>query len=160
MVQTKQLHVNGEARTVTADDDRSLLSVLREELKLTGAHYGCGEGQCGACTVLLEGKPVRSCITPIASVGNRPVITVEGLEKNGKLHPVQQAFLDADALQCGYCTPGMIMSSVGLLQKNPSPAEAEIDHALQGNVCRCGTYRRIVRAVALAAKQGKTTAHR
>src|ERR1051326_5101043 len=129
MAQTTNLKINGAAHSVTVEPDRSLLSVLREELKLTGAHYGCGEGQCGACTVLLDGKPVRSCITPLSSVGNRPIVTIEGLEKEGRLHPVQQAFLDADALQCGYCTPGMIMSAVGLLQKNSSPNEAEIEHA-------------------------------
>jgi len=154
MAQTTKLNINGTTHTVTADGDRSLLGVLREELKLTGAHYGCGEGQCGACTVLLDGKAVRSCITPISSVGSRSVVTIEGLEKNGQLHPVQQAFLDADALQCGYCTPGMIMSAVGLLQKNPAPSEAEIEHGMQGNICRCGTYRRILRAVHAAAKKG------
>ena len=158
MAQTRNLRVNGEAHKIEADGDRSLLSVLREDLKLTGAHYGCGEGQCGACTVLLDGKPVRSCITPIAAVGNRSVTTIEGVEKNGVLHPVQQAFLDADALQCGYCTPGMIMSAVGLLQKNPSPTEPDIEHALQGNICRCGTYRRIVRAVKQAAGPSKRSA--
>src|SRR5437588_9398582 len=160
MAQTTNLKINGAVHSVTAEADRSLLSVLREELKLTGAHYGCGEGQCGACTVLLDGKAVRSCITPVGSVGNRQVLTVEGLEKNGALHPVQQAFLDADALQCGYCTPGMIMSAVGLLQKNGSPTEPEIEHALQGNICRCGTYRRIVRAVRKASKQGKEAARK
>ena len=140
---------------MAAEVDRSLLSVLREELKLTGAHYGCGEGQCGACTVLLDGKAIRSCITTVGSVGNRSVQTIEGLEKNGVLHPVQQAFLDADALQCGYCTPGMILSAVALLQKTLSPTEPEIEHALHGNMCRCGTYRRIVRAVQSAAAKGR-----
>jgi aerobic-type carbon monoxide dehydrogenase small subunit (CoxS/CutS family) len=154
MAQTTKLRINGTTHTVSAEADRPLLGVLREDLKLTGAHYGCGEGQCGACTVLLDGKPVRSCITPISSVGSRSVTTIEGLEKDGNLHPVQQAFLDADALQCGYCTPGMIMSAVGLLQKTASPTEAEIEHAMQGNVCRCGTYRRIVRAVTAASKKG------
>ncbi len=153
MAETVRLRVNGMARTVPGDGDRTLLSVLRDDMKLTGAHYGCGEGQCGACTVLLDGKAVRSCITPLASVGNRSVETVEGLEKDGKLHPVQQAFLDADALQCGYCTPGMIMSAVGLLRKSPSPGVPEIEHALQGNVCRCGTYRRILRAVKSAGRK-------
>jgi len=152
---TMQIKINGVVHSVNAEADRSLLSVLREELKLTGAHYGCGEGQCGACTVLLDGKGTRSCITPVGSVGNRPVTTIEGLEKNGALHPVQQGFLDADALQCGYCTPGMIMSAVALLQKTPTPSEPEIEHALQGNVCRCGTYRRIVRAVRSAASKGR-----
>jgi aerobic-type carbon monoxide dehydrogenase small subunit (CoxS/CutS family) len=154
MAEAYRLHINGAEHAVTAESDRSLLSVLREELRLTGAHYGCGEGQCGACTVLLDGKAVRSCITPVGSVGTSAIVTIEGLEQNGKLHPVQQAFLDADALQCGYCTPGMILSAVGLLRKTPSPTEAEIGHALQGNVCRCGTYRRILRAVHAAANAG------
>ena len=155
MPNTIQLKINGSSHSVAAEVDRSLLSVLREELKLTGAHYGCGEGQCGACTVLLDGKAIRSCITTVGSVGNRSVQTIEGLEKNGVLHPVQQAFLDADALQCGYCTPGMILSAVALVQKTPSPTEPEIEHALQGNMCRCGTYRRIVRAVQSAAAKGR-----
>ena len=155
MPNTIQLKINGSSHSVAAEADRSLLSVLREELKLTGAHYGCGEGQCGACTVLLDGKAIRSCITTVGSVGNRSVQTIEGLEKNGVLHPVQQAFLDADALQCGYCTPGMILSAVALVQKTPSPTEPEIEHALQGNMCRCGTYRRIVRAVQSAAAKGR-----
>ena len=155
MPQTMQLKINGTIHSVTAEADRSLLSVLREELKLTGAHYGCGEGQCGACTVLLDGKAARSCITPVSSVGRRQVVTIEGLEKNGALHPMQQAFLDADALQCGYCTPGMIMSAVALLQKTPAPSEPEIEHSLQGNLCRCGTYRRIVRAVQSVAAKGR-----
>ena len=155
MPNTIQLKINGSSHSVAAEADRSLLSVLREELKLTGAHYGCGEGQCGACTVLLDGKAIRSCITTVGSVGNRSVQTIEGLEKNGVLHPVQQSFLDADALQCGYCTPGMILSAVALVQKTPSPTEPEIEHALQGNMCRCGTYRRIVRAVQSAAAKGR-----
>ena len=154
MAATTKISVNGAVHSVIVNGDRTLLSVLREELKLTGAHYGCGEGQCGACTVLVEGKAVRSCITPLASVGKRAVVTIEGLEKNGNLHPVQQAFLDADALQCGYCTPGMILSAVGLLRKNPTPGVSEIKHALQGNICRCGTYRRIIRAVQSASRKG------
>jgi nicotinate dehydrogenase subunit A len=158
MAETKKLRVNGAEHTVAAEDDRSLLSVLREDLKLTGAHYGCGEGQCGACTILLDGKPVRSCITPVGSVGRRAVTTIEGLEKDGALHPVQQAFLDSDAMQCGYCTPGMILSAVALLQKSRTLSEAEIEHGLQGNICRCGTYRRIVRAVQRAAERTRGTA--
>jgi aerobic-type carbon monoxide dehydrogenase small subunit (CoxS/CutS family) len=154
MAETTRIKVNGETHAVTADADRSLLGVLREDLKLTGAHYGCGEGQCGACTVLLDGKAVRSCITPLSSVGGKPIVTIEGLDKDGKLHPVQEAFLEADALQCGYCTPGMIMSAVALLQRTSAPTESEIEHGLQGNVCRCGTYRRIVRAVRGAAQKG------
>ena len=157
MDEQMRLWINGSEHVLATAADRSLLSVLREDLKLTGAHYGCGEGQCGACTVLLDGKAVRSCITPVGSVGSRKVTTIEGLEKDGRLHPVQQAFLDADALQCGYCTPGMIMSAVSLLRKTPSPTEPEIEHALEGNICRCGTYRRIVRAVRSAAVKGSVT---
>ena len=146
------LHINGKKYPIQAEPERSLLSVLRDDLDLTGSHYGCGEGQCGACTVLLDGQPTRSCITPISAVGKREIVTIEGLEQNGKLHPVQEAFLEADALQCGYCTSGMIVSAVGLLRKNSNPTEAEIIHGMQGNVCRCGTYRRIVRAIQAAAK--------
>ena len=149
-----RLRVNGAIHPVTTDRDRSLLGVLREDLQLTGPHYGCGEGQCGACTVLLDGKAVRSCITPVGSVGDRPIVTIEGLAGKDALHPVQQAFLDADALQCGYCTSGMIMTAVALLRKNASPTEAEIEHGMQGCLCRCGTYRRIVRAVHAAAHKG------
>ena len=157
MEKNLRIHVNGTFHElVSVDPDRSLLGVLREDLDLTGTHYGCGEGQCGACTVLLDNKPVRSCLTAVGEVGDRSVLTVEGLEKNGKLHPVQEAFLEADALQCGYCTSGMVMSSVALLRNTPNPAEPEIVRALQGNVCRCGTYRRIVQAVQSAAKmEGK-----
>ena len=147
-----QLHVNGITHAVEADPDRSLLSILRDDMEMTGSHYGCGEGQCGACTVLIDGQPTRSCITPLMSVGKRQVLTIEGLEKDGKLHPVQEAFLEADALQCGYCTSGMIMSAVGLLRKNSNPTETEILHGMQGNICRCGTYQRILRAIHLAAQ--------
>jgi len=130
-----------------------LLWVLRDELELTGTKYGCGEGQCGACTVLLDGAPVRSCLTRVSAVAGKEITTIEGLEQNGKLHPLQEAFIQADALQCGYCTPGMILSSVGLLKKTPHPTEPEIRRALQGNVCRCGSYSRIVAAVQIAAGQ-------
>lgn len=128
-----------------------LLWVLRDEMGFTGTKYGCGEGRCGACTVLIEGAPVRSCITPVASVAGKDITTIEGLEQNGKLHPVQEAFIQADALQCGYCTPGMILATVGLLNKTPSPSEPEIRRALEGNICRCGTYPRIISAVQMAA---------
>jgi len=131
--------------------ERMLLWVLRDELDLTGSKYGCGEGQCGACTVLLDGVAVRSCITPLKEAAGKKITTIEGLERNGQLHPVQEAFVKADALQCGYCTPGMILSSVSVLQKNPHPDDAEIRHGLQGNICRCGTYPRIVEAVRMAA---------
>ncbi len=153
------LEINGRTQRVEGDPERSLLGVLRDELDLTGSKYGCGEGQCGACTVLLAGSPVRSCITPIRAAAGKPITTIEGLANKGQLHPLQQAFLDADALQCGYCTPGMIMSGVGLLHKNPNPETAEIAHALQGNVCRCGTYPRIITAVRLAANAMKRGSH-
>jgi aerobic-type carbon monoxide dehydrogenase small subunit (CoxS/CutS family) len=132
--------------------DTPLLYVLRDELGLTGTKYGCGEGQCGACTVLLGGAPRRSCQIPVSAAAGRPIITIEGLEQHGKLHPVQQAFLDAGAFQCAYCTSGMIMSSVGLLKTNPNPSPADIVQGLQGNMCRCGTHPRIMEAVLNAAK--------
>ena len=146
-----ELAVNQKRYRLLVDPSRMLLWVLRDELELTGTKYGCGEGQCGACTVLIEGAPVRSCITPASTVAGKEITTIEGLEQNGKLHPVQDAFIQADALQCGYCTPGMILSSVGLLKKTPRPTEPEIRRALQGNVCRCGTYPRIIAAVQMAA---------
>jgi len=145
------LHLNGTVRDVVADPSVSLLVALRDGLDLTGAKYGCGEGQCGACTVLLDGTPVRSCVTPLGSVGAGRVTTIEGLEQDGRLHPVQQAFLDCDALQCGYCTPGMIMAGVALLARTPRPTPEQISAALQGNVCRCGGYPRIVAALQRAS---------
>ncbi|MCW3098965.1 MAG: (2Fe-2S)-binding domain protein [Chthonomonadaceae bacterium] len=155
-----ELHINGSVHSVDADPERSLLSILRDDLDLTGAHYGCGEGQCGACTVLIDGQPTRSCITPLTAVGKKQVMTIEGLEHDGKLHAVQQAFLDADALQCGYCTSGMIMSAVGLLHKHPVPTDAEIVSGMNGNVCRCGTYRRIMHAIHTAAQTQRKEARR
>jgi nicotinate dehydrogenase subunit A len=146
-----ELHVNGEARRLDVDPARSLLSVLRDELELTGSKYGCGEGQCGACTVLLDGRAIRACTTPVASAAGRPVITVEGLARDGELHPVQQAFIAETALQCGFCTPGMVMAAAALLSREPDPGPDEIGRALEGNVCRCGTYPRIVAAVRRAA---------
>jgi aerobic-type carbon monoxide dehydrogenase small subunit (CoxS/CutS family) len=150
-----ELQVNGTRRRVEVDGERSLLSVLRDELDLTGAKYGCGEGQCGACTVLVDGRAVRSCLTQAASVEGKQVTTVEGLERNGDLHPLQEAFLALDAMQCGYCTAGMIMSGVGLLKKTPNPTDAEILRAMEGNICRCGTYPRIVAAIRQAAGADK-----
>ncbi len=127
--------------------DESLLMVLRNHLDLTGSKYGCGEGACGACTVLIDGKASRSCITPASSVEGKEITTIEGLENNGELHPVQTAFLNADVFQCAYCAPGMIMSAVSLLQKNSNPSDQDIISAMQGNICRCGTYPRIIKAI-------------
>jgi isoquinoline 1-oxidoreductase subunit alpha len=143
--------VNGTQRRVEADPNEKLLYVLREHLSLTGTKYGCGEGQCGACTVLLEGSPVRSCSIPVSAVAGKKITTIEGLEHNGELHPVQQAFLDTEALQCGYCTSGMILAAVALLRSNPRPTNAQIMAHMNGNVCRCGTYPRIVEAIRRAA---------
>ncbi len=147
-----EIEVNGKRYPVHYPPDTPLLSVLRDELRLTGTKYGCGEGQCGACTVLLGGAPRRSCQIPLSAAAGKPVTTIEGLEKDGRLHPVQQAFLDAGAFQCAYCTSGMIMSSVGLLQSNANPTQAEVVQFLQGNVCRCGTHPRVMEAVRHAAK--------
>lgn len=152
MARTLELHINGRRHGLEVDPERSLLSVLRDELDLTGAKYGCGEGQCGACTVLLDGVALRSCITPVKAAAGKRITTIEGLERNGKLDPVQQAFLDDDALQCGYCTPGMILSAVALLRKRPHPSDAEIVRAMEGNVCRCCVYPRILAAVKRAGQ--------
>lgn len=147
-----RLAVNGHSYTVEADPQASLLSVLREQLDLTGSKYGCGEGQCGACTVLIEGKPQRSCITKVGTVAQKEIMTIEGVASGEKLHPVQEAFLEAGALQCGYCTSGMIMSAVALLKRNPNPTAKNIVDFMDGNICRCGTYPRIVSAIQKAAK--------
>src|SRR5258706_12739217 len=146
------LHINGVSREVTVDPDVELLTVLRDYLGLTGSKYGCGEGACGACTVLINGKPSRSCITPVNSVVGKEVTTIEGLETNGKLHALQEAFLAIDGFQCSYCASGMIMSAVGLLKNNPSPSEDAIVKAMNGNICRCGTYPYILKAIKLASK--------
>ncbi|MGE5057354.1 MAG: (2Fe-2S)-binding protein [Acidobacteriota bacterium] len=151
---TIRLAINQKSYSVDVDPQTSLLTVLRENLDLTGSKYGCGEGQCGACTVLIEGKAQRSCITRVGSVGQKQVTTIEGLAEGDQLHAVQRAFLDLGALQCGYCTSGMIMSAVALLKKNPSPSESQIVDYMDGNVCRCGTYARIVSAIQKAAKSG------
>jgi aerobic-type carbon monoxide dehydrogenase small subunit (CoxS/CutS family) len=152
MSRVKELLINGVKYSVDVDGGASLLSVLRADLDLVGSKYGCGEGQCGACTVLLGGLPRRSCITPVGDAAQKPITTIEGLEKDGQLHPVQQAFLDEGVMQCDYCTSGMIMTSVGLLKAHPNPTEEEIVHYLEGNICRCGTYPRIIAAVRRAAK--------
>lgn len=142
-----ELQINGVKRRVDVEPDKSLLSVLREDLELTGSKYGCGEGQCGACTVLIDGQPTRSCVTQASAVVGKQVTTIEGMEKNGRLDPVQLAFIEAGAMQCGFCIPGMIMSAAGLLKKNSHPNEQEILRAMEGNICRCGTYPRIVAAI-------------
>jgi len=152
MAKPIELEVNGKRYSVQSDPETPLLSVLRDELSLTGTKYGCGEGQCGACTVLMDGAPRRSCQIPVSAAAAKSITTIEGLEKAGRLHPVQQAFLDAGAFQCAYCASGMILSSVGLLSTNRNPTSAEIIQSLQGNICRCGTYPRIIEAVHLAAK--------
>ncbi len=156
---TIRLSVNEKSYSVDADPQASLLTVLREYLDLTGSKYGCGEGQCGACTVLIDGKAQRSCITRASSVSGKQITTIEGLAQGDHLHAVQQAFLDEGALQCGYCTSGMIMSGVGLLRRTPVPTEQQIIDFMDGNICRCGTYPRIVRAIQRAAKEsGAATA--
>jgi nicotinate dehydrogenase subunit A len=152
-----EIVVNGVRRKLEADPERSLLGVLREDLDLTGTKYGCGEGQCGACTVLVDGQPTRSCRMKLQAAAGKAVTTIEGLEKDGRLHPLQQAFLDAGAMQCGYCTAGMIMSGVALLARHADPSPADVTRAMEGNVCRCGTYPRIVAAVRAAAGDTKVT---
>jgi aerobic-type carbon monoxide dehydrogenase small subunit (CoxS/CutS family) len=148
-----ELTVNGTTHELDVESGRTLLRVLRDDLNLTGSKYGCGEGQCGACTVLIDGKPRRSCITPARSAQGKEITTIEGIAQNGKLHPVQQAFLDQQAMQCGYCTPGMIMTAIALLDENPNPSEAEIIEHMDSNICRCGTYTRIIAAIRQAAGQ-------
>ena len=148
-----ELVVNAQHRPLEVGPDLSLLSVLREQLLLTGTKYGCGEGQCGACTVLLDGKSVRSCQITVANAANKQITTIEGLERDGHLHPLQQAFVDETAMQCGYCTAGMIMAGAALLESNAQPSEADIVRAMNGNVCRCGTYPQIVAAVQRASRE-------
>jgi nicotinate dehydrogenase subunit A len=147
------LSVNGRRRTVPAAPDTPLLYVLRNDLALNAAKFGCGMAQCGACTVLVDGKPTRSCVTPIAAVKDAKIVTLEGLGSAEKLHPLQKAFIDEQAAQCGYCIAGMMMTAKGLLDENPHPDEGEIRLALAGNLCRCGTHNRIVRAIQRAAKE-------
>jgi aerobic-type carbon monoxide dehydrogenase small subunit (CoxS/CutS family) len=147
------LNINGQNRSVEAPQEETLLSVLRNQLSLTGTKYGCGEGQCGACTVLMDGAPTRSCSIPAAAAAGAKVTTIEGLEHNGQLTPVQEAFLEEGAYQCGYCTSGMIMSATALLRDNHAPGDEQILDAMNGNVCRCGTYPRIVAAIKRASTQ-------
>jgi isoquinoline 1-oxidoreductase alpha subunit len=151
-----KLDINGAVREVEASGDMPLLWVLRDLLQLSGTKFGCGMAQCGACTVHLDGKPVRSCVTPVSSVGERKVTTIEGLSSDGS-HPVQRAWTEADVVQCGYCQSGQIMTAVALLDKKPEPTDADIDAALSGNICRCGTYERVREAVRIAARLKRGT---
>src|SRR5947199_2974577 len=147
MPRISELYVNDERLRVEADPERSLLSVLRDDIELTGAKYGCGEGQCGACTVLIDGTPTHSCLTPVGKVGQKKITTIEGLEQNGRLHPLQEAFLEIGAMQCAYCTSGMIMAGGALLKRNPNQPKPQISRTMEGNICRCGTYPRIIAAL-------------
>jgi aerobic-type carbon monoxide dehydrogenase small subunit (CoxS/CutS family) len=158
MARVNTLNVNGKKMTVDVDSTVSLLGVLRNDLGLTGSKYGCGEGQCGACTVLLDGQPARSCTTQVGRAAGKQITTIEGLEKDGKLHPLQEAFIKADAMQCAYCTSGMIMSGAALLAKTPRPSRDEIVSGMNGNICRCGTYQRIVNAIEIASGTAREVA--
>jgi aerobic-type carbon monoxide dehydrogenase small subunit (CoxS/CutS family) len=152
MATITELHVNGSRRALAADGERNLLSVLRDDLDLTGSKYGCGEGRCGACTVLVDGQPTRSCTTRVDAVAGKKIRTIEGLAEGDKLHPLQEAFLKADAMQCGYCTSGMLISALALLTREPNPNREDILRFMNGNICRCGTYPRIVTAIEQAAR--------
>ncbi len=147
--------LNGKKTEITTEPNQTLLWVLRNQLGLTGTKYGCGTGFCGACTVLINKEPSRSCSIPVSDIAGKDVITIEGLARGGKLHPVQQAFVDHDALQCGYCTPGMILTAAGMLMKNPSPTRQQIIDGMEDNLCRCGAHTRIIDAVETAARQMK-----
>jgi aerobic-type carbon monoxide dehydrogenase small subunit (CoxS/CutS family) len=153
METTVSLTINGEKKTITTDAARSLLEVLREDLHLTGTKYGCGEGACGACTVLMDGQPVLSCVTNISKADKKSITTIEGLCSNGSLHPVQEAFLEEGAMQCGYCTSGMVLTAAVLLEKNTNPTNQEIVEAMNGNICRCNGYVKILKAVHRAAEK-------
>lgn len=153
MARVTHLNVNGARRALDVDAEAKLLWVLRDSLDLTGTKFGCGEGQCAACTVLLDGTPRHACLTRVGEVGDRQVTTIEGLEQNGRLHPVQAAFLEVEAMQCAYCTSGMILGTVAFLRRNPHPTDPEIVAAMDGHLCRCGTYDRILAAVKLAASR-------
>lgn len=155
MEETINFQLNGKNTKVLIDPTQTLLWVLRNHFGLTGTKYGCGMGFCGSCTVLIDKEPVRSCMLPVGDVAGKEVVTIEGLAINGKLHPVQKAFVEHDALQCGYCTPGMIMNATGLLLKNPSPSTQEIKDGMEENLCRCGAHIRIIEAVHTAAKEMK-----
>ena len=145
--------INGKERSVSTDPQKPLLDVLREDLQITGPKYGCGEGQCGACTVLMDDRPTRSCVLPVSLADKKKITTIEGLADGDRLHPVQQAFLDEESVQCGYCTPGMVLTAVALLKENPRPTDEQIVEAMNGNICRCNGYTKILNAVRRAAKQ-------
>jgi len=155
MNETISFNLNGKPVSLTTDSERMLLWVLRTDLGLTGTKYGCGKAVCGACTVVIDDKAVRSCVVPVRSVKGKNVLTIEGLAKNGKLHPIQEAFVKHDALQCGFCTPGMILNAYGLLLKNPKPTREEIIRGMENNLCRCGAHKRIIEAVQSAAEEMK-----
>ena len=157
MPQVTELLVNGKRYPINTDDQTSLLVVLRDQIELTGTKYGCGEGQCGACTVLVDGLPRHSCQTPVGAAVKKQITTVEGLAENGNLHPLQQAFIQAGAFQCGYCTPGMLMAATALLRTDPDPSEEKIRNFMEGNICRCGTYPRIIQAIQQAAAAMKNS---
>ena len=155
MEETLRFTLNGKKTEVLIDPAQTLLWVLRNNFGLTGTKYGCGMGFCGACTVLIDNEPTRSCMLPVSDIAGKKVVTIEGLEKKGKLHPVQKAFIEHDALQCGFCTPGMIMTATGLLIKNPSPTRQQIIEGMEENLCRCGAHNRILDAIETAAKEMK-----
>jgi aerobic-type carbon monoxide dehydrogenase small subunit (CoxS/CutS family) len=155
MIETVSFRLNGKPVSVTADNERALLWVLRTELGLTGTKFGCGRDLCGACTVLVDQQSERSCVFPLRAVRGREVLTIEGLAKNGELHPLQKAFVEFDALQCGFCTPGMILQAYSLLRRNPAPTRSEILEGMDENLCRCGAHLRIVRAIQAAAQEMK-----
>ena len=155
MKETISFQLNGEKAEVQIDPDQILLWVLRDHFGLTGTKFGCGMGFCGSCTVLINNEPLRSCQLPVSDIAGKNVVTIEGLANKGKLHPVQKAFVEHDALQCGFCTPGMIMNATGLLLKNPSPSIQEIKDSMEDNLCRCGAYVRIIEAVHTAAEEMK-----
>jgi aerobic-type carbon monoxide dehydrogenase small subunit (CoxS/CutS family) len=151
---TYTLRINGRAHEVAGEPGDSLLSVLRYELGLTGSKYGCGEGYCGACTVLIDDQAARSCVTRLGAVAGKRITTIEAIAEGDRLHPVQEAFLEAEAFQCGYCTPGMVMSTAALLKANPNPSLEDVQHAVRGNLCRCGTYPKVFEAALAAARKG------
>lgn len=155
MAKVTSLHVNGKKMPIDAEATANLLSVLRDDLNLTGSKYGCGEGQCGACTVLVDGVVMRSCVTQVGRAAGKEITTIEGLEKDGKLHPLQEAFIKTDAMQCAYCTSGMIMAASALLAKKPKPSRDEIIEGMNSNVCRCGVYQRIIEAIQIASGQAR-----